>query len=215
MNVGFAKFKPDFGSLPKSRLSYLSHGVVLSNRKRLAYQHEIPRFGQAVRLNYAHSIDSLSINQFTALSDFSFPGLANNHTFILQIDYVREPLANDIRLGNSFQYSRGHVAQETDQAVRMGLNYHLPLLYPDMGLGGLFFIKRLRMKPFFDLTALFLGNDIDRYQSSIGSEFLFDINVFNVESVTFGVRWSHLLNDNLQPGVNKDVFEFFIPLERL
>jgi hypothetical protein len=72
----------------------------------------------------------------------------------------------------------------------------------------------VRAKPFFDYTQLsFEGNHT--YLRSAGSEFLFDVSVFNVQEFTFGLRWARLLNENLEPGIKKNMFELFIPLDRL
>jgi len=213
ISVGVVKLVPEENT-NRSRIAFLNHSILLYNAKRRAFQHEVPQFAQRVRAGFAHSIDTLSIEQFSVTSDFSFPGLAPNHALILQMDYVRESTANDISLGESFVFSRGYNALENDRAIRFGVNYHFPLIYPDFGVGGIFFLKRIRAKPFFDFTELSFEGD-KTFLRSAGSEFFFDLKVFNVQEFTFGFRWARLLNENLEPALNRNMFELFVPLDRL
>ncbi len=213
VSVGVARFSQG-ANTSRTRIAYLNHSLLIYNAKRRALQHAISPFAQSIRIGYAHSIDSLSLQQFTVTSDFSFPGISRNDALILQFDFVRESTGNDLQLGENFVFSRGYNASENDWAVRFGVNYHFPLLYPDIGIGGIVFFKRLRAKPFFDYTELSFESNRTALRSA-GSEFLFDIRIFNVQDLTFGVRWARLLNSELPSGIRRDNFEFFIPLARL
>ena len=75
-------------------------------------------------------------------------------------------------------------------------------------------MKRIRAKPFFDFTELTFEGD-KTFLRSAGSEFFFDLKVFNVQEFTFGFRWARLLNENLEPALNRNMFELFVPLDRL
>ena len=214
INIGKLTLKPEIETFAGNRFAYLSHGFVFQNTKRKAYQHAIPQFGQRIQASFAHGIDSLSVNQFSVISDFSFPGLSSNHVFIFQVDYVREDAENGVTLGEPFQTSRGFSYFENDEAIRFGINYHFPLLYPDAGVAGIAFLKRIRMKPFFDHAIVRINNSHFNF-SSVGTELHFDLNVFNVQPVSFGLRWSYALDAPETLVQNKNTFEFFIPFDRL
>jgi len=96
---------------------------------------------------------------------------------------------------------------------KIGVNYHLPLLYPDLGFANLFYLQRMRANVFFDYNNARINNSyIDLKNRSIGTEIYFDTKIWNSFPVTFGIRFSHLMNkDLLNPGV-KNKWEFIIPM---
>jgi len=97
---------------------------------------------------------------------------------------------------------------------RYSLNYHFPLFYPDRGIGNIVYFLRVRGNAFYDdmtLKSLRTGRKINL--RSAGMEIYFDTKWWNQQSVSFGVRYSRLLDTDLfvqKPNPNR--FEFIMPL---
>ncbi len=199
----------DFG------LNFISQQFNFSHRLRQAQKHPITRFGQAIQVSVPLSVSVDTAFQFQVKTDFTFPSL-RNHVIWIQYDYRYEPSSNTFLFGDSFNYSRGYSAARADWIYRVGINYHMPLVYPDWGFGGLIYFKRIRANLFADLSRQ-STEQIQTSMNSAGVELLFDVELLNVESFTFGLRWSRQLKDNLSdPTVNwGSRFEIFVPVIRI
>jgi hypothetical protein len=82
--------------------------------------------------------------------------------------------------------------------LRLGFNYHLPLFYPDWGFGNIVYFRRIRLNLFYDYTngkSLRTGKTYPF--STAGSEMFFDTKWWNQLPLTIGIRYSHLLDENL------------------
>ena len=141
----------------------------------------------------------------------------------LQLDYRRELASNTRRFGDFFQYSRGYqvnrndsIYENMDWVYRIGINYQLPIAYPDFGFGGIIYFKRVRTNLFADISQLgFKTGNIP--MNSVGVELLFDIELLNIESFSFGLRWSHRLQaDPANPNdPSRNRFGVFVPVNRI
>jgi hypothetical protein len=100
---------------------------------------------------------------------------------------------------------------------KWNLNYHFPIVYPDFGLAQIVYFQRIRANVFFDdtyLKSLRTGR-VTNLRSG-GTEIYFDTKWWNQQPVSFGVRYSRLLDNNLiNPGLNPNVWEFILPLNLL
>jgi hypothetical protein len=98
--------------------------------------------------------------------------------------------------------------------TRLGLNYHLPLLFPDVGIANVVYVKRVRSNFFYDtgwFKSLRTGKTIPL--RSGGLEVYFDTRWWNQQPVTVGFRYSRLLDVNqflTKPNSNR--WEFILPL---
>jgi hypothetical protein len=98
---------------------------------------------------------------------------------------------------------------------KLGVNYHLPIVYPDWGFANLLFFQRIRGNAFFDYTSAkarvnnVLTEIINR---STGAEIYFDTKIWNALPVSFGVRFSHLLDTDLVNPLVKNRWEIIIPI---
>jgi hypothetical protein len=178
-----------------------------------AVQHIYPRFGQTLILDYRNTINNVSANQFLLNSAFYFPGFHVNHNIVLTAAYQARDTLREYFFPNSFPFSRGYNAINYPRMWRIGFNYHFPLFYPDWGFGGIVYFRRVRANAFFDHTiGRSLRTGINTPFNSAGAEIFFDTKWWNVETVSFGFRYSYLLNTDLvQPG-NAGLFEFVLPV---
>lgn len=178
--------------------------------RRQALQHMAPRWGFSTDTRYRALVgDSpFSSYNFVTRGDFFFPGLVRNHGFYVNLGYQRMDELDNYRFSNFFVYPRGYGAFSADEVLRIGVNYSLPLAYPDLALGPIAFVKRIKLNVFGDYGQL----DFDPAQTfrSAGAELRFDVRMLRVLEVDLGVRYSYLLDQEYAPAGQQHQFDFLL-----
>ncbi len=193
-------------------LKYLNAFLSFSNVSQQAYQHINPRWAQSLSIDFKTGFNLGNRNKFVAQSQLFFPGLFKNHSLELDISYQKKDTSTDL-YKKTFSYSRGYEAISTIRMYKIGVNYHLPLLYPDWGFANLLYIQRIRANAFFDYTNARIDNlHIDLKKRSIGTEIYFDTKIWNSFPVTLGIRFSHLIDIDLGNLGLRYKWEFIIPI---
>jgi hypothetical protein len=98
---------------------------------------------------------------------------------------------------------------------KVGVNYHFPICYPDWGVGNMVFFQRIRGNVFYDYTnarARLNGTLTDIKNRSTGGELFFDTKLWNALGASVGVRFSHLLDTDLNNPGAKNRWEIIIPI---
>lgn len=86
-------------------------------------------------------------------------------------------------------------------AENLTIQYELPLVYPDLKMGPILYLQRIRLNGFYDYINLESFSDFKDYYS-IGGTIFFDFNPF---------RYSYLSTFSLEIGVNQSNQYFFNP----
>ncbi len=185
---------------------YLQSTIEYSSQGQQAVKQIYPSWAQSFLLQYNGSVDKLTAHQFLAKADFYLPGLAKTNSLVINAAYQARDTAGEYIYTNNFPVSRGYSSINYPRMWKIGGNYHLPILYPDKGVGNIVFVQRVRANLFFDYTGL----KSLRYQTvynlnSTGVELYFDTKLWNELPATFGFRYSKLLNGG------GSFFEFLIP----
>jgi hypothetical protein len=98
---------------------------------------------------------------------------------------------------------------------KVGVNYHLPLFYPDWGFGSIVYFLRVRANAYYDYThAMDYDNTkqrIYREYRSYGAEIFLDTKWWNQQPISFGFRYSRLV-DGEQQGLGPNQYEFILPV---
>ena len=184
---------------------------------RQAYQHLHPRLGVFFQSNYKKSMGTTSNNSHAFLinSRIYLPGIFKNHSFFTEIDHHSEPFTAQYKFLDNFRYPRGYGKLIHDQIHRIGLNYAFPICYPDLAIGPLFFIKRIKANLFYDYARLVLNNTViddltpltsvtfngsvpyaeDIYES-VGVELTLDVRTLRLVDFDLGMRFSYPLKTN-------------------
>ena len=195
-------------------VKYANFFLSFSNASRKALQQINPRWAQSFSLSYRDAYTLINSHKFVGNSSFYFPGLSVNHSLVLKASYQKRDTLGDL-FSNTFSYSRGYQALSTRRMYKLGANYHFPIFCPDWGFGNIIFFQRVRANAFYDHTiARARVNRIltDIKNRSTGAEIYFDTKAWNALPVSFGVRFSHLLDRDLRnPGV-KNLWEFIVPI---
>ncbi len=198
-------------------IQYVQQQVIWSVQTQQAVQHIYPRFAFVTRLQNRFAVGNSRAHQFYSGTQLYLPGIGRNHSFVLGFNYQRRDTLRQYSFSNGFAMARGYEALDYPRMWRMSFNYHMPLLYPDFGVANIVYFLRVRSNFFYDdmhLKSLRTNRIINL--RSIGAEIYFDTKWWNQQHVTFGIRYSRLLDAKLfvkPPNVNR--WEFILPVNLL
>ncbi|MEY3436060.1 MAG: hypothetical protein RL335_516 [Bacteroidota bacterium] len=193
---------------------YIDNQVSWSLSSQQARQHIFPRFGMATTLQHRFSISSREARQILWRANAYLPGFLKTHNLVISAAIQTRDTANQYQFSNSFPLSRGYPAVNLPRMLRLGINYHLPLLYPDFGIANLVYFSRIRANLYGDnsrVKSLRTGRVWN--MNAIGTEIFFDTRWWNQQPISFGIRYSRLLSSGpytRQPNANQ--FEFILPV---
>jgi hypothetical protein len=209
-DVKQAAFK---NSLPNN--TYLNNSISFTNQIAAPVQHIYPHLAQTITLTYRNTINSLNAHQFLASGTFYFPGLFPNHSLVFNVAHQRRDRNYSI-FSNQLPFSRGYTSDNLYRLYKAGINYHFPIAYPDAGFANLVYLLRLRGNVFYDYThgADFYTNGT-KFKAdfrSAGAELYFDTQWFNETPVTFGLRYTYLVDKDIFGGTGSNRFTLILPL---
>jgi hypothetical protein len=177
-----------------------------------------PSFAQTLLLKYNRAISDISGNQFLASAGFYFPGLTPTHSLVIKTAIQQRDSLNQVRFTNSFPFSRGYSGENFYQMLGFGINYNLPLFYPDWGFANLVYFLRIRANAFYDYTGVPYyatnGPGVQSQYRSAGLEIYLDTKWWNQLSLSFGIRYSRLLDPDYE-GRGPNQWELILPLNIL
>ncbi|HYC28368.1 MAG TPA: hypothetical protein VEB42_06115, partial [Chitinophagaceae bacterium] len=205
-------------SFDNRSFGYLTHSISFSNQIQQARQHIYPRLAQTLLLNYRHAVTNFEGNQFLASGSLYLPGVALSHSLVLQAAFQRHDTLRNVSFSNSFPFSRGYAVFNFHRMWKLGGNYHLPLVYPDWGFANLVYFQRIRANAFYDFTRISDYNTnrvlVDVDFRSYGVEIFFDTKWWNQLPLSFGIRYSRLLDQDVE-GRGPNQWEFILPVNLL
>lgn len=196
-------------------LQYLGNTFVFTNFRIKGQQNIFSHFGQYFVAQYNHSLSSVYSEQFLARLDLYLPGFSPNHSIVLNAAYQQRDTMRRYSFSDNFVYARGYNTPFYSHVYKLGANYHFPIAYPDWGFAQMLYIMRIRGNVFYDYSRAYDYIDkINNRYSSAGAEMFFDTKIGNILPFSFGVRFSHLFDQD--PSDNaKQRIEFIIPLQQL
>jgi len=202
--TGFAK-----QLLSNSNFGYMQLQLRYSQYVQQAVQHIYPHFGQSFLLQFR---TGSTAHQFLASGYFYFSGLNKTHSTVISLAYQLRDTLGKYYYDNNFPFSRGYSAVDYPRLYKAAVNYNFPLAYPDWGFGNIVYFLRIRANLFYDFTqaqSLRTGN---RYNfASTGAEIFFDTKWWNQQPISFGIRYSRLLNEDFE-GKNPNQWEVVLPV---
>ncbi len=182
--------------------------------RRMALQHLNPRWGLRLgtRLRRTLGGTSLSGSQWTSYADLYLPALHPNHSTFLNIAYMEEDLLNNYHYPDIFFYPRGYRSQLQDRFIKLGVNYSMPLAYPDLALGPVAFLKRVKTNVFFDWGRAYLDFPFNTREdiSSAGIELTADFRLFRLLEVDAGIRYSYAFQADATSNGSHHQFDFVL-----
>ncbi|HEX8678039.1 MAG TPA: hypothetical protein VF700_12500, partial [Segetibacter sp.] len=193
--------------------NYWQGQLQYSGQIQRATQHIYPRWAQTLMVRYRSILNKFTANQFLASGLIYLPGLHVNHNIDFSVAYQSRDTMREYLFPNSFPFSRGYSAIDFPHMWRFGSNYHFPLLYPDQGFGNIVYFKRIRANGFYDYTQiknLSSGNKF--FFRTVGAELFFDTKWWNQQDVSFGIRYSRLLDYKMLRIKQANQWEIILPV---
>ncbi len=198
--------------------AYIDPFISFVHQSQQAHQQVLPRMAQVINLSYNRAVTSLAANQFLASGFFYLPGLAYTHSFMVAAAFQQRDTLNNARFSNNFPFSRGYTAENFYRMWRWSANYQLPLVYPECGVGNIVYFTRIRTNLYYDYTKAMdfftSGSPYNGQFRSFGSEIYFDTQWWNQLPISFGIRYSRLLDPDFE-GRGPNQWEFILPLNIL
>ena len=184
--------------------TYLRSFVSLTHRIQQAQQQIYPRLAQSLYLGYDRAANSTGANQFLASGYLYLPGLAFTHSLVLGAAFQGRDSLNQGGFSNGFPFSRGYTAENFYRMYRLAGNYYFPLAYPDWGLGNALYFLRIRANLFYDYTTVQDFDPTDKLYNAFyrpfGTEIYCDTQWWNQLAISFGIRYSRLLDPDPEGG---------------
>lgn len=168
-----------------------------ANYRRMSVRDLMPVWGQSLTSTltfqpfgnqYGH-IYSFRLNLF-------FPGIAKHHHFYLTAGYQAQKRGTFIFPYARINFPRGHDEKISQSFSSLLINYAFPVFYPDLSLGSVLYLKRLKTNFFFDTG---YGDRIRIYDpvlhlytgflASTGTEISVDLHAFRfLFPISAGIR---------------------------
>jgi hypothetical protein len=192
--------------------------LFFSNQLQAGRMQIYPSFAQTLLLQYNRAVSNIEGNQILATANLYFPGLTSTHSLVVRGSVQQRDSLNQVRFTNSFPFSRGYSGENFYQMYGFGINYNLPLAYPDWGFAELVYFLRIRANVFYDYTAVPYyatnGPGVQSQYRSAGLEIYFDTKWWNQLALSFGIRYSRLLDIDYE-GRGPNQWEIILPLSIL
>lgn len=199
--------------------SYSSNYLSFSHQIQKAQQQIYPRFAQSVSLSYKTPLTRYKGYQFVTNGNLYFPGFFKTHSIVLNGAYLSKDSSHQINFSSGFPFSRGYQSNNFYEMFKWGFNYHFPIALPDWGFANILYLLRVRANLFYDDThvkdfytnrKIFLADF-----RSTGTEINFDTKWWNEVNVSFGFRYSRLLDKDLYGGKGSNRWEIIMPVNIL
>ena len=182
--------------------NYVSGLVYYSRRfkkpKRAVY---LP-YEQTILIETKKTLNGSDYNGHYFRSDIylAFPGLFKNHSLRTKFRYeIQKHINYSFRRNIDFIYGYSNNFLFSD-FQGLGIEYEKPLLYPEISIGPIIYIQRIRLISFVNYGKVIgdLNPNNDKFIErplSFGFEFKFDVNFFRQSSIfDLGIRYSYISN---------------------
>ena len=192
--------------------------ILFTHQLQTARLQIYPSFAQTLLLQYNQAITNISGNQLLASANFYFPGFSSTNSIVLNTSFQQRDSLNQVRFSNNFPFARGYTGVNFYQMYTVGINYNLPLVYPDWGFANMVYIFRIRANAYYDYTGVPFyytnGPGVQSQYRSTGIEIYLDTQWWNQLPLSFGIRYSRLLDADYA-GRGPNQWELILPLNIL
>jgi hypothetical protein len=123
-----------------------------------------------------------------------FPGILRHQGLNIYAGYQQRAIGI-YKFGDILAYPRGVSGRQDEELVSVRSTYALPLAYPDLSIGPVLYIKRIRANLFYDHAfTINSGNAED--VSAVGGDLLAEIHILRFPApLEIGVRYAYLPDD--------------------
>lgn len=195
-----------------NNLSYVNLNLSYSAQVQKAADQIFPRWAQSVYVRYRGSVTNITAHQLIATGNFYLPGIFKTHNLVIDGAYQLRDTSKQYYFTNNFPVSRGYDNVDYPRMWKLGVNYHFPLWHPDWGFANIVYFLRIRANAFYDYSNVkSLRYNTNTPLRSFGTEIYFDTRWWNQQPITFGIRYSRLI-DYEREGLQPNRFELILPV---
>jgi len=187
----------------ESTPSQMIKGIVSSFDYRIYTYHILrksnrdinPKWGQIIDINFRHSpFSKIDYGNISSVETWLyFPSFFSNHCFMLYVGLQKKKTTNDTyNYSDLINYPYGLSAIENENLKSALISYTFPIIYPDLSLGSLIYLKRVHSVISASvLKGSFIGNNISlsSYSGEIHTELHF---LRFIAPFQLGYRYSYL-----------------------
>lgn len=155
-----------------------------------------PKWGQNISIGYSDfPFSNINGSRYFLQSVLYFPGILPNHSSQLRFNYQHGEgiLANSNVIQMVSGYDQLQLTQPTNTFF---INYKFPFAYPDLEIGSLAYIKRLKAILFADYENIGINNSFQ--PRTLGAEIRADMNLFRflLPNFDLGVKAIYINENN-------------------
>ena len=188
-------------------IDYIHFRFYYAHYLRMSLRDLYPRFGQSIYTAYTETPgDRRQLGTMFSLQNTSYwPGFFANHSFFISAGYQQQYPEIYLIPINRVDFPRGYASAVSEKLASLSLNYSFPAGYPDLSIGPLLYIKRIRANIFSDISytenaRLRVKNRTEIYTGglqSYGTEIIADLHLFRIIfPITAGIRIEYLRHEN-------------------
>ncbi|SFF56743.1 BamA/TamA family outer membrane protein [Thermoflexibacter ruber] len=180
----------------------LNYGIAYRSVLKVAPRDLAPKFGFVFTANYAHTLGTdFSGEIFGTQGRIYLPSFIKHHSLSLRTGYQRQQnRQGSYYFSSPILFTRGYDYQNHESLITSSLEYRFPLFYPDIALGPLLNIQRIKGALLYDVgqgrdVVNGLETKLTNYQS-ISAEIGFDVNFLRLNYILFdiGIRATYIPN---------------------
>ncbi len=192
----------DSGASARKSLPVAWGGLRASRYRSRARRQIVPRWGQDLSVDFRRGLSGAAAQQLTARVGLFVPTPVPTHGLRVQGAFrLADPFAS-YQFSDRFSYARGYFRLPQRTYRRLSVDYHFPLLYPDLGAAGVVYVRRVRAVAFGDYGVAGLpAAGLRSVQRTLGVDVMADAIFFNAEPLPVGLRFAYRLDADL--GVNR------------
>jgi len=162
-------------------LNYINWGLNYYRYKKMATRDLFPPLGFSsyFKMQTTPFENKLFNNIYAYSLRIYLPVLIKHHSFQVRVGYQQQsPLA--YYYSTLLPFPRGFVASSSQEMKLINLDYAFPILYPDLNLGPIFYIKRIRGNFFFDAAKNSVSKISQSTMRSYGADFIADVHFLRI-----------------------------------
>lgn len=165
-----------------------------SSTRRTAYRDVTPRLGYALKLSVSGAFDRRLGTLYSLWTRGYLPGIGANHSITLKAAAQVQDFSM-LNFSSKVLTPRGYYDPwATKQYTALAMDYTAPVAYPDWGLDGVLYFKRIWASLFGDLSmGRYMVNDgglASRYGYSYGVNIGVDVTVFRTFPQSFSMTFA-------------------------
>jgi len=158
-----------------------------------AQQNMRSRLGASLSASYGLSSLDFNDSQLNALGRVYLPGLLPNHSLLVTGAIRQASKTRQVTFNDSFEYPRGlaqFIPIAAMSAQKYEFEYALPLLYPDFGIAGIVYFRRVKANLFFENLGFESSRGLGNYRT-YGMDLIFDNIYLNLAPASFGLTFGY------------------------